>query len=396
MKNKIKSLLFAKIFRLKNSVNKIISYIKVLTLKIDKNEEKREVDYSTARKELLKYRKKLPVEFDIKNKESKLQLSIIIPVYNSEKHIGECLDSIINQKLKMSYEIICVNDGSNDGTEKIIESYVCKCNNIICIKQENQGASEAKNKALNIARGEYVLFIDSDDFLQDDSLNYFYNKIVSNDADIIIGGINKYITKYDVCFNAKKKYRYQNLIDICNNTTGTPWGKIYKRKLWEDIRFFKGYMYEDTIIFLNIFFKAKTIIFDEKCLYCFRSSDNSLFKRSKEDYRTIDILWQIEVMNEKGYFDKIDSNKFQLILWHLSAIVYERVKSLNNYTIEKSSFLVSNNILQSIIENNKNESLFEFYGKNKKLYKKVMEVYNTKNFEEWKKYSELIRISHTI
>ena len=101
----------------------------------------------------------------------KLLLSFIIPVYNCAKYLNECLDSIINQNTdNWSYEIICINDGSSDTSLQILNSYANKNTNIVVLNQNNMGVSYARNRGLSSARGEYVWFVDSDDFIIPNSL----------------------------------------------------------------------------------------------------------------------------------------------------------------------------------------------------------------------------------
>ena len=113
------------------------------------------------------------------------KLSVIIPVYNAQKYIEECLNSVINQTL-YDIEIICVNDGSTDNSAKILNSFRQKDSRIIILNQDNSGAGAARNYGLDKASGEYVLFIDSDDFIETDAAEKLYNRAKETDADIVI------------------------------------------------------------------------------------------------------------------------------------------------------------------------------------------------------------------
>lgn len=116
---------------------------------------------------------------------SKPDISVIIPVYNVENYLGECLDSILNQSFK-NLEVICVNDGSTDNSLKILESHAKNDSRVKIISQENNGPGYARNVGLKYAKGEYVLFVDSDDFISNDSLNDLYNNAVSNNSDLVL------------------------------------------------------------------------------------------------------------------------------------------------------------------------------------------------------------------
>ena len=113
-----------------------------------------------------------------------IKVSVIVPVYNVEKYLRQCLDSLVNQTLK-DIEIICINDGTKDNSVEIINEYVKKCPNIILINQENQGLGMARNNAMKHAKGDYIAFVDSDDWVDTDMYEVLYNKAIETDADIV-------------------------------------------------------------------------------------------------------------------------------------------------------------------------------------------------------------------
>ena len=129
------------------------------------------------------------------------KISIIIPVYNVEEYLPKCLDSVINQTLK-DIEIICINDCSTDNSLEILENYVKKDSRIIVLNQEkNQGQGAARNRGLQIASGEYVGFVDSDDWVENDYFEKLYNAAIKYNADIATVNMlkhKKYYKKYNV------------------------------------------------------------------------------------------------------------------------------------------------------------------------------------------------------
>ena len=120
-----------------------------------------------------------------------IKVSIIIPIYNVEKYLKQCLDSIVNQTLK-EIEIICVDDGSTDGSLEILKEYAQKDSRFIILQQKNKGAGSARNAGLRIAQGEYLYFLDSDDFAQIDLLEKTYTQITKTNTDICIFENNSY------------------------------------------------------------------------------------------------------------------------------------------------------------------------------------------------------------
>ena len=177
--------------------------------------------------------------------EMDIKVSVIIPVYNAEDYIGECLESIINQTLK-EIEIICVNDGSTDGSSKVLEEYRKKDSRIIVIDQTNSGAGAARNNGLRYARGEYLSILDSDDFFEPTMLEEAYSRAHDEDLDIIVFACDLYD-------NNEKSYRpcsyaiHDNLLpdfqpfagadvkkDIFKLFVGWSWDKLFRRSFIEE------------------------------------------------------------------------------------------------------------------------------------------------------------------
>ena len=118
-----------------------------------------------------------------------MKFSIIIPVYNVEKYLKKCLTSIVQQNFN-DYELILVDDGSTDMSGKICDEFEEKYNNIIVMHISNSGVSNARNKGLEIARGEYIWFVDSDDYIRDNIMTFLYDTAVCNDSDIVAFGMD--------------------------------------------------------------------------------------------------------------------------------------------------------------------------------------------------------------
>ena len=125
-----------------------------------------------------------------------VKISIIVPVYNTEPYLEQCLDSIINQTLE-DIEIICVNDGSTDNSLSILEEYASKDNRIRIINQENKGQGFARNNGLKNVNGEYVLFVDSDDWIELNTCEALYKKVNELDLDMLFFCATSYIADED-------------------------------------------------------------------------------------------------------------------------------------------------------------------------------------------------------
>ena len=126
---------------------------------------------------------------------STIKVSIIVPAYNVEGYIYDCLKSLVSQTMQ-NIEIIVINDGSTDNTEKIISEFEKTDSRIIVIRQENQGISVARNNGINIAKGEYLGFVDSDDYVDNDYFEKLYNIVTSQNADMAVTSILKHKKNY--------------------------------------------------------------------------------------------------------------------------------------------------------------------------------------------------------
>ena len=177
----------------------------------------------------------------------KPNVSIIIPVYNSEKYISKCLDSLINQTYK-DYELLIVNDGSTDNSQNIINEYKNKYPEIIVLKeQENLGVAVTRNNAIEEAKGKYIMFIDNDDFVDKDYVETFVKEIEKNDYDVILGGYRRPNKEGKIVKELKLPQE-----DWAKFMIFAPWARIYKREylIKNDIKFLHINIGED--VFFNI------------------------------------------------------------------------------------------------------------------------------------------------
>ncbi|MBR0423555.1 MAG: glycosyltransferase [Clostridia bacterium] len=213
------------------------------------------------------------------------KISVVVPVYNTERYLPTCLDSLVNQNFR-DIEIICVNDGSTDKSVAILNEYAKKDSRIRIINQENQGVSEARNTGIRESKGKYISFVDSDDYVDPKIYEKGYELIDSNDADVysmkeetFYNGANLIKEKP---YNSSKVFVYgdgEKTIDFPNKTygikLGVVWNKLYRKSLITDNNFkFEKDIYfgEDTIFNWILFTRVKKVINDENRLYFYRSS----------------------------------------------------------------------------------------------------------------------------
>jgi len=226
-------------------------------------------------------------------------ISIVVPVYNVEPYLKRCLDSIIEQTYK-NIEIILVNDGSTDESGKICENYKQKDKRIILIEQKNSGLSEARNAGVIIAKGKYITFVDSDDFIHKLYIERLYKLLKFHHAQISCIGIHKF---YSVPFiendltpvvrlfsgmEAIKDMWYQRMI------TNSAWAKMYETRLFESVLFPKGRLYEDLGTIYKLFYEAEIIAVSTEVLYYYFQRPDSIMNQ-KFDIKKFD---RIEVSKE--------------------------------------------------------------------------------------------------
>ena len=184
------------------------------------------------------------------------KVTVIIPVYNSEKYISKCLDSILNQSYD-DYEILIVNDGSKDNSKRIVDEYKGKYpEKIIFYNQENKGVSITRNESIKKANGKYVMFVDNDDYLDSDYIEKYVNAIEEADYDIAIGGYRRITEKNKILQQVKlKDEEWSKLIVMA------PWAKIYNKQFLIDnnITFLKNNLGEDVYFNLKAMFLCKNI-----------------------------------------------------------------------------------------------------------------------------------------
>lgn len=186
----------------------------------------------------------------------KPKVSVIIPVYNSEKYIERCIESVLNQTFQ-DFELIVINDGSKDDSQEILEGYKEKyANKIMLINQENRGVSKTRNKAIQIANGEYIMFIDNDDYIDNDYIETHIQKIEEANADIVMSGYRRVNIDKKVLFKQKLlNTNWSKYIVLA------PWAKIYKREflLKNNIEFLDYAIGEDVYFNLVAFAKEPKI-----------------------------------------------------------------------------------------------------------------------------------------
>lgn len=208
------------------------------------------------------------------------KVSVIIPVYNVEKYLRQCLDSVVNQTLK-DIEIICINDGSPDNSLEILQEYAKNDERIRIINKSNGGPSSARNAGLEVAQGEFIGFVDSDDYIEPDYYENLYNRAKVTCSDIVVA---EYIYRFNdkkkkvflrvdknvVTTSVKEKFECLYLPDFCYISN-----KIYKRDFL-NVRFPEGVTFEDMYFTPNILAQDGRMAVAENVTYYYRNNADSI------------------------------------------------------------------------------------------------------------------------
>lgn len=237
------------------------------------------------------------------------QISIIVPIYNVEHYLPQCLNSLLNQDLT-SYEIICVNDGSPDNSKEIVEAFQSKNENIILINQENKGLSEARNVGINNAQGEFLFFVDSDDFIEPNSIGIIYRIAKANNLDILdfrvnyfkrnikkVWNKNNLTTNKPICgreyFNLYiKKFRKQPNVSA--------WCHLFKTEFIKNnlLKFYSGIYFEDLPFTAEAYLLANRVLFTDLIVYNYRTDQSSITRSNANIKQINDLLFVGKKLNE--------------------------------------------------------------------------------------------------
>lgn len=211
-------------------------------------------------------------------------VSVIVPVYNVEKFLDKCIKSIIAQTYK-KLQIILVDDGSIDNSGCICDKYATIDDRIIVVHQKNRGLSGARNRGLEIAKGEYIYFIDSDDWIEKSLIEDNLDLIIKYDLDMVIFGYYKEdVNNRKKCLQGNKEWSTKEIIDKLINVDIEPcvWNKLYRRKVLHNVKFPIGRNVEDLYVLGNILMNCSKIKCNEVCYYHYNRLNNESITKSRD------------------------------------------------------------------------------------------------------------------
>lgn len=312
-------------------------------------------------------------------------VSVIIPVYNVEKYIKQALDSVVNQTLK-NIEIICVNDGSVDNSFEIVKKYAQIDSRFVLLEQKNNlGQGVARNSALEIARGDYIMFLDPDDYYELNACEEAYNQISKNKNDIVFFNLHYFKEKFGKEYKKISQEREKIFNILANNTdlklyelevnliiSAWVWCQIYSRDFIKanNIKFSEGRFGEDLVFFIKSFIESKSSSVLNKALYNYRTLGQNKKSINYSEYYN------------DGFIAK--ENCYNLIRNSKNRDVF--LKKYIKYLIDSNIFW-----LKTFAKHNKHLQE-EVYAKNRKIFKTFIKEVNVNDLLDCKFYKDFILI----
>jgi glycosyltransferase involved in cell wall biosynthesis len=276
------------------------------------------------------------------------KISVIIPVFNVDTFLSRCINSVLSQTHD-NIEVILVNDGSTDTSQNICEYYSARNPNIVKIlRQENKGPSAARNSGLELATGDYIAFVDGDDFINQDYLFLLHNSIIKSESDISICGYLNYNGHFE------NGYNFCNAINcspedffkcILNHQTLTSvWGKLYRKSLLDGYSFIEDRIMEDMFFWPYILKKTKNISLVDKPLYYYNRLGTSI-TRSSFNLKKLDMVDALVEWNQlciREYPDLLDES---IALYYRTIFSFCEELYFDKSNISRSHYLNYRNIL---------------------------------------------------
>lgn len=259
-----------------------------------------------------------------------LDLDIIIPCYNAEKFLHECIDSVLTQETKYRWRIIAIDDGSTDSTGAILDKYAEDCR-ILVKHQENRGFSGARNAGLDLSSAKYIYFLDSDDMLCSGMIEKMLDCSEANRADVVEGAFRTVDVNGDII----REYPHNNTRMRANgDQLGFPCGKVFRREVFSNICFPLEYWYEDSIIahiiFPRLALRDACVWGCSACSFDYRMNPASISHTGRSDSRCLDALWiHLRMFDDRQKLGiPVDQPYYEYLL-RMLVLTYHRTENLS-------------------------------------------------------------------
>lgn len=279
--------------------------------------------------------------------QNKVLVSIIIPVYNTEDYLEECLDSLINQTLK-NIEIICINDGSTDNSFQIIEDY-SQDSRVKIINKKNEGQSIARNKGVKEASGEYIAFVDSDDYIDLNAYEVMYKFAKKHDNEMVLCDVERFNSiknwrakLHRVSIPKNEKITSTNIFEMPTLIYDTgPWNKLIKKSFWDEngFSFMDGRLYEDLLLSSQLHCAAKSVGIIPQVKYYWRSREGENKSTTQQLIRIKNLRDRVFIANKLSELYKSNPKYNPLLKFHYKkCFEYDFLMFINKVSMASDDF----------------------------------------------------------
>lgn len=277
--------------------------------------------------------------------EQTVDVMVVVPVFNVEKYLRACLDSVISQETKYKFSVVAVDDGRTDESGRILDDYASRDSRIKVIHKENGGISSARNAALSCISGRYIIFLDSDDVLLPGAIQTLTSIADENGADIVQGANLVFVDEIP----DKKINSGKIKAGSPSNLTGMPWGKIISSSLFESIIFPEGFDFEDSIMAYCINPSSTKTVYTAQKIYGYRNNRTSITKTIKGKPKSLDTIY-ISLALWKWHLTKFGPTPYLCNkAVRQMALNHNRLSNLDNHeSIQRNAFIVERECLTSI------------------------------------------------
>ncbi|MFB7305444.1 bifunctional glycosyltransferase/CDP-glycerol:glycerophosphate glycerophosphotransferase [Heyndrickxia sporothermodurans] len=245
------------------------------------------------------------------------KISVIVPIYNVEEFLEECLESLVNQTMR-DFEVIMVDDGSTDSSKEIMKLYANKYSVFIPVYKENGGLGHARNYGVSYASGEYLIFMDSDDYISNDAYEKLYSSAINSGSDIVIGNVRRFNSATEYASGLHKKVFKETIIgthisknhELIYDTTA--WNKLFKKSFWDNNQFMfpEGILYEDIPVTIPAHFLSTSTDVLTDVVYYWRARDGASKSITQQRDQLNNFIDRLKVVNMVDqFFDKNNINK---------------------------------------------------------------------------------------
>ncbi len=269
-------------------------------------------------------------------------LQIIVPAYNVEEYLRDCMDSILSQETQYTYQVILVDDGSTDSTGSIADEYAADPR-VQVIHQANKGFSGARNAGLDHIVGEYIAFVDSDDKLMPSAIEALMHTARQYNAAIVEGG---FYGLYGDTLSVLYKHKKAVSVTPLGRLQGFPWGKVFKSKLFENLHFPEQFWFEDSINALMIYPQIEAAQLIPDIVYVYRQNQGGISHTAPRKPKCVDTYWVTEqLLNEHEILGLPTGEDYFAEVMRQLIINAKRIRNMPE-EIQQSVFILSRDLLE--------------------------------------------------